>query len=63
MLFIVLFRILIFIWIFGILFVLIGKIAHKTLRFDRLGLWVFLLFPILFLSSKGRKKIKEEILK
>ena len=56
-------RFLFFIWIFGFLFILISKIIHRTLKFKTLGIWVFLLFPFLCLSSKGRQKIKEEILK
>ena len=53
-------RIIITVWILSILGILIYKISTDTLK-KTLSLSVWLFFPILILSKKGRLKIEKEL--
>lgn len=53
-------RIIITVWILSILGILIYKISTDTLK-KHLSLSVWLFFPILCLSKKGRLKIEKEL--
>ncbi len=54
-------RIILAIWIFGILFLLIAKIIARSLTAEKMDYSLFLLFPFLLLTKEGRRKIKDNI--
>ena len=56
---IILLRIILFIWILGIVGLLLYKISSGSLQSTRIS--ILLLFPILLLTHKGRIKIKGEL--
>lgn len=57
---VILFRFVITVWILSILGILIYKISTDTLK-KPLSLSVWLFFPILILTKKGRIKIEREL--
>lgn len=57
---VILFRFVITVWILSILGILIYKISTSTLK-KPLSLSVWLFFPILILTKKGRMKIEKEL--
>ncbi len=57
---VILFRFVITVWILSILGILIYKISTDTLK-KQLSLSVWLFFPILILTKKGRMKIEKEL--
>ena len=57
---VILFRFVITVWILSILGILIYKISTDTLK-KTLSLSVWLFFPILILTKKGRMKIEKEL--
>ncbi len=52
-------RIIFFIWIVGVLSLLLYKFSSGSLQSTRIS--VLLLFPLLLLTRKGRAKIKGEL--
>ncbi len=55
----ILLRIIFFVWIIGVLALLLYKISSGALQSTHIS--VLLLFPILLLTRKGRAKIKGEL--